>query len=180
MYKKTPAKKATGKKRAAKKKKTPKLEPKARIRRRLFRLWSEKVQALHDNTCAISGIKRGEVVDGVPAILDAHHLEDRKMCAALRYDPLNGILLTKRHHKFGKNSAHRGQLWFAAWLEKHRPLQLEYVLSHRDGAINLDDREVLAKIETGLKQKPTEDELKVLGYSDSEIERRMGALDGQL
>lgn len=178
MHKKTQAKKAPVKKRAAKKKKTPKLEPKARIRRRLFRLWSEKVQELHDNTCAISGIKKGDVVDGVPAVLDAHHLEDRKMCAALRYDPLNGILLTKRHHKFGKNSAHRGQLWFAAWLEKHRPLQLEYVLSRRDDTINLDDREVLAQIEMSLKRKPTAAELKVLGYSADEIVKRIGAADG--
>lgn len=154
----------------AKAKSKPKLESKARIRRRLFRLWSEKVQTLHGHACAISKTKRGDVIDGAPAILDAHHLEDRRMCPALRFDALNGILLTKRHHKFGKNSAHRGGLWFFRWLSEHRPLQLAYVLEHRDDVVNLEDREVLAEIERKLKAPITREELKVLGYDGDAAE----------
>jgi hypothetical protein len=141
-----------------------KLESKAKIRRRLFKLWSEKSQLIHNETCAITGTKRGSLVNGKPAILDCHHIENRSN-PNLRYSIENSILLTKSAHKFGRDSAHRGMLWFAEWLRTHRPLQYSYVLEHRNDPIDLDDRDVLYAIEKKLKAAPTEDEREIMGLT---------------
>lgn len=143
--------------------KKQKLESKAKIRRRLYRLWSQKVMLLNGNACAVTGTKNGEVIDGKPAILDGHHLENRITCQALRFDALNGIALNKRSHKFGRNSAHKGPIWFGEWLRTHRPLQYAYVLTHRHDPIDLEDRDVLYAIEAKLKAPPTPEELEILG-----------------
>jgi hypothetical protein len=146
-------------------KKKPKLESKAKIRRRLFKLWSKKVMLIHNNVCAVTGAKRGELVGGKPVILDAHHLENRSSIPALRFEILNGIALTKSSHKFGKNSAHKGSIWFAEWLRQHRPKQYAYVLAHRDDPIDLDDRDTLAKLEIKLSAPPTTEELEIIGMT---------------
>ena len=132
----------------AKKKKRKRLEPLARIRRRLMRLWTARVGNDWNHVCAVCGS------DSTP---NAHHLENRNTCRALRYDPMNGILLCPSHHKFGKDSAHKGGIWFADWLRRNHPDRLEYVLAHRNDTINLNDRETLAKIEEYLKApQPTD------------------------
>lgn len=128
-----------------KSKKVKKLEPKPRIRRRLMRLWSEAVAIMGGHKCAICG-KTKE--DGVR--LEAHHLEPRQICQSLRYDPRNGILLCTSHHKFGKESAHKGMLWFVTWLQTNRKDQYEYVMNHRLDDIDLNDRDTLANIEMEL------------------------------
>ena len=139
-----------------------KLESKAKIRRRLYRLWSQKSLGAHNNSCAITGTKRGEVINSKPAILDCHHIENRSN-ASLRFEILNSIVLTKSSHKFGRNSAHKGMIWFAEWLRSHRPLQYEYVLAHRDDPIDLDDRETLARLEAKLSAPVTDEERAILG-----------------
>ena len=148
-----------------KKTKKKKLESKAKIRRRLYRLWSQKVLSANGNTCAITGIERGSIIGGKKAILDAHHLESRYSCKSLRYDILGGIALSKSSHKFGKNSAHKGPIWFSEWMKKNRPKQYEYVLKHRDDEINLEDRKVLAEIEARLRAPVTREELEILGLN---------------
>jgi hypothetical protein len=140
-----------------------KLENKAKIRRRLFKLWSQKVMLLNDNLCAVTGAVRGSVVDGKTVILDAHHLEGRAQCQYLRFDPLNGIALSKKAHKFGKDSAHRGSLWFCEWLRINRPKQHAYVLAHRDDVIDLEDRDVLYAIEAKLLAPMTNEERDIIG-----------------
>ena len=144
-----------------------KLEGKARIRRRLFRLWSHKVMEAGGNVCAVTGVVRGSMIDEKPVILDAHHLENRSTCRALRYDLLGGIALNKSSHKFGKDSAHKGMIWFAEWLRVHRPKQYAYVLAHRDDPIDLDDRETLARLEAKLSSPVTDEERDVLGINPS-------------
>jgi hypothetical protein len=148
----------------AKKQKKQKLESKAKIRRRLFKLWSEKSQLIQNETCAITGTKRGAIINGKPAILDCHHIENRSN-PNLRYSIENSILLTKSAHKFGRDSAHRGMIWFAEWLRTNRPLQYAYVLEHRNDPIDPDDRDVLYAIEAKLKTPPTPEELEILGLS---------------
>ena len=125
-----------------KKKRRKRLEPLARIRRRLMRLWTARVGEDWKHVCAVCGSA---------STPNAHHLENRNTCRILRYDPMNGILLCPSHHKFGKDSAHKGGLWFADWLRRNHPDRLEYVLAHRNDEINLNDRETLAKIEAYLK-----------------------------
>lgn len=107
-----------------------------------MRLWTARVGEDWNHRCAICGS------ESTP---NAHHLENRNTCRILRYDPMNGILLCPSHHKFGKDSAHKGGLWFADWLRRNHPDRLEYVLAHRNDEINLNDRETLAKIEAYLK-----------------------------
>ena len=126
-------------------KKRKRLEPLARIRRRLMRLWTARVGEDWDHVCAVCGS------ESTP---NAHHLENRNTCRALRYDPMNGILLCPSHHKFGKDSAHKGGIWFADWLRTHHPARYEYVLAHRHDDINLNDRETLARIEASLRPVP--------------------------
>ena len=107
-----------------------------------MRLWTARVGDEWGHKCAVCGS------DSLP---NAHHLENRNTCRALRYDPMNGVLLCPSHHKFGKDSAHKGGIWFADWLRRHHPGRLDYVLAHRLDEINLNDRATLARIEAYLR-----------------------------
>lgn len=146
---------------ATKKKKTrkPRLESLPKIRRRLMRLWTETVHRMHDGKCAICGKVHGEVdpKTGRPSYMNAHHIEPRATCAALRYDPMNGILLCPSCHKFGRNSAHKGTIWFITWLMNNRRDQYDYIMAHRDDVVNINDRAYLAGIEARLAVKPAEE-----------------------
>ncbi len=126
-------------------KKRKRLEPLARIRRRLMRLWTARVGDAWGHRCAVCGS------ESTP---NAHHLENRNTCRALKFDEMNGILLCPSHHKFGKNSAHKGGIWFAEWLRAHYPERYAYVLAHRDDEMNLNDRETLARLESMLQPHP--------------------------
>lgn len=140
-------KKQTTRKRKPAKSKRPKrvkLEPKARIRRRLMKLWTMAVHAQFMEKCAVCGS------DYKP---NAHHIESRIMFKGLRYDPMNGVLLCPTHHKFGKDSAHMAGCWFANWLKEHLPERYAYVLAHHaDPDPDLEDREILASIEAMLRR----------------------------
>ena len=120
-----------------------KLEPKARIRRRLMRLWVEAVRRRAGDKCEVSMVS----MKG----LNAHHIEARAN-RALRYDPRNGILLTPLFHKFGKDSFHRSPAWSMHWMALAHPEKLQYILDHRDDEIDLNDRAVLAKLEEELRK----------------------------
>lgn len=138
----------------AKKAKKVKLESLAKIRRRLMRMWTAKVHSIHGGKCAVCGKKHGEVDPntGKTSYMNAHHIEPRATCAALRYDPMNGILLCPSCHKFGRNSAHKGMIWFITWLMNNRREQYDYILVHRDDVVNINDREYLKKVEDSLAQ----------------------------
>lgn len=145
---------------ATKKKKKggkPRLEPLPRKRRRLMKLWTEKVHELHDGRCAVCGKKHGFVdpATGKPSYMNAHHIEPRATCAALRYDPMNGILLCPSCHKFGRNSAHKGSIWFITWLIANRKDQYDYIMAHRDDVVNINDRAYLDKVEELLRSAPS-------------------------
>ena len=130
-----------------KKQRRKKLEPLARIRRRLMRLWTARVGDAWGHRCAVCGS------DSTP---NAHHLENRNTCRALRYDVMNGVLLCPSHHKFGKDSAHKGGIWFAEWLRTNHPDRYAYVLAHRNDDMNLNDRETLARLESMLQPHPVD------------------------
>ena len=143
--------------------KRKKLEKKTTIRNRLMRLWVEKVRILHGDKCAICGREYGDVdAAGKTCFLNAHHIDSRNTNPRLRWDALNGILLCPKHHKFSKNSAHKGSIWFISWLMKNRWNQYVYIMTHRDEIIDIDDRDTLAGIEERLKAPPTEAELNVV------------------
>ena len=132
-------------KKKAKKAKRRKLEPKARIRRRLMKLWTMAVHAEFGEKCAVCGSTN---------LPNAHHIESRIMFKGLRYDPMNGVLLCPTHHKFGQDSAHMAGCWFARWLANNLPERFDYVLAHHsDPDPDLDDRDVLASIEAMLRSR---------------------------
>lgn len=140
-----------------------KLEKKTTIRNRLMRLWVEKVRILNGDRCAVCGREYGDVDEkGKACFLNAHHIDSRATNPRLRWDALNGILLCPKHHKFSKNSAHKGSIWFITWLMKYRWNQYVYIMAHRDESIDVDDRNVLCAIESNLKAPPTEAELEVV------------------
>ena len=130
-----------------------------------MKLWVAKVQTMNGGRCAVCGKLHGEIdpVTGKPSFMNAHHVESRDTCPRLRWDPLNGVLLCPSHHKFGKSSAHKSSIWFITWLQQTRPLQYAYIMAHRSETIDIDDRDLLARIETGLKAPPTVEELAIIG-----------------
>lgn len=148
-----------------KKVKKVKLESPPKIRRRIMKLWSEKVREAHGFRCAICGLKSGEVINGKPQKTDAHHIEDRRN-HSLSFDFLNGICLCVRHHKFGENAAHRSLVYFSKWLQNIRPKQYEYILENRNKKIDLNSREELYKIEQRLKLPVTDEESEILNLQD--------------
>ena len=121
-----------------------------------MKLWTMAVHAEFGEKCAVCGSTN---------LPNAHHIESRIMFKGLRYDPMNGVLLCPTHHKFGKDSAHMAGCWFARWLEENLPERFDYVLAHHsDPDPDLDDRDVLASIETMLRariamfvRQPTDD-----------------------
>ena len=165
---------------ASKKKiKKQKLENKPKIRRRLFRLWHDKVMLLNGDKCAVTGIANGaDVADGKQAILDAHHIECKEANPSLRFDAMNGIALNKSSHKFGRNSFHKAPLWAAEWLRANRPKQYAYVLAHRNDPIDLEDRDVLYAIEAKLKTPPTAEEWDIINVVKTTIIEPAGPLGG--
>lgn len=147
-----------------KKSKRKKLESLPKKRRRLMRLWTEKVHDMQGHKCAVCGKRHGAIDEdtGKASFMNAHHIEPRATCAALRYDPLNGILLCPSCHKFGRNSAHKGAIWFVTWLYRHRRLQYDYVMCHRDDTVNINDRAYLDSVEAILKADPDENALETV------------------
>lgn len=163
---------ATGRKKKAKRRR---LEKKTTIRNRLMRLWVEKVRALHGDRCAVCGRAYGDIdAAGKTCFLNAHHIDSRATNPRMRWDALNGILLCPKHHKFSKNSAHKGSIWFITWMQKYRWNQYVYILSHRDEELDVDDREVLYAIEERLKAPPTAAELEVVRTTQREHEKQSG------
>ena len=143
--------------------KRKKLEKKTTIRNRLMRLWVEKVRVLHGDRCAVCGRAYGDVdAAGKACYLNAHHIDSRNTNPRLRWDALNGILLCPRHHKFSKNSAHKGSIWFITWLQKYRWNQYVYIMSRCDEPIDIENRDILYAIEENLKAPPTDAELDVV------------------
>lgn len=147
-----------------KKAKKQKLESLPKKRRRLMRMWTDKVHNMQHEVCAICGKAHGSIdpKTGKPSYLNAHHIEPRATCAALRYDPMNGILLCPSCHKFGRNSAHKGSIWFITWLQNHRKGQYDYVMSHRDNVVNINDRTYLDTVEASLNSAPSDNEIETV------------------
>lgn len=84
------------------------------MKRRRPTAWTKKSKEhrkLHDR-CAICGKTLN---------LDVHHILDWTFWPEFQYDDRNLITLCKKHHKFGRFSAHKHPVWFSNWLMIHRP-----------------------------------------------------------
>lgn len=147
--------KATKKARASKPKRLKK-EKLSTIRNRLMKLWIARCVEIYDHKCAICG-------DEVKP--NAHHIVNRDISPALRFDPNNSIALCARCHKFHRKSAHKNGVWFANWLLTHAPMQHQYILDHTDDMININDRDQLYKFEEKLRSEITQEELTFHGIN---------------
>jgi len=136
-----------------KKVKKIKLEPIRRIHRRLYKFTLDLCRVKANHTCAVCGMKKGDLYNGKPQKVDSHHLYSRhfKNCP-LKWDMNNLICLCTLCHKTGKKSAHKNPIWFAEWLRINRPEQYQYVLNHCEDIIDLENREILYIIEKKLKE----------------------------
>ncbi len=119
---------------ATKKKKTkrPKKPNLRKLVKKAFSLWSECARILRGHKCELCGIKDKEINDkGKPTILNVHHLIPREN-KALRFDMRNACVLCRNHHKYARNSAHKGSLLFYEWFRNYRTSDYGYLLQHVD------------------------------------------------
>jgi hypothetical protein len=122
----------------------PKKESTRTITTRLYKAWAQVVHSNYGEKCAVTG---------ETGILDAHHIIPRQVCSGMRFDPENGILLSKSAHKFGKFSAHKNGVWFADWLQKNEPRKHAYCLSNVNKELDCKNRMALYAQEVDLHDR---------------------------
>lgn len=107
--------------------KSQKLKELRKLKRKCLRLWSISVRKLAGNKC---------VACNSTDKVHAHHIEDSKLCSALRLEIRNGISLCAKHHKFGHYSAHKSFLFMYNYMVS-RLEDLEFLRFHRNDPIDL-------------------------------------------
>ena len=137
--------------------KKKKLESTAKIRRRLFKLWSLIVRK--NSECEFCGIEnKATNINGISTKLDAHHLISRDVKdMPLKFEIKNGICLCPICHKWGMPSFHRDAITTITWLIKNHPDRYNYVLNNSSVRVDLDNRLVLEEIEKRLIAKESLD-----------------------
>lgn len=116
-----------------KNKKKPKKPNLRKLVKKAFSLWSECSRILRNDRCEYCGIQNREINShGKPTVLNVHHLVGREN-KALRFDLRNACVLCTDHHKFGKDSAHKGSIFFYEWFRNYRPDDYWYLINNRDG-----------------------------------------------
>ena len=79
--------------------------------------WSKAVQRRDNDCCVICSTTQN---------VQSHHILERMYHRDFSLEVNVGISLCVRHHRWGKYSAHTNPIWFASWLQKHRPEQYEW------------------------------------------------------
>lgn len=87
-------------------------------------VWAFIVRESKGNQCEMCGLPEAE------GQLHAHHALPKERYQWLRYAPINGVCLCVKCHKVGRYAAHRNAVWFAMWLQEHRPNTYAWVLKH--------------------------------------------------
>jgi hypothetical protein len=101
-----------------------------KLKSKILRLWKEVVKLQAGGVCEVLGCGRG------PEGIQAHHIEDFRLCAALRYDPVNGLALCPKHHKMSFDSFHRSFVF--AWLFMNdRPHVINYLTNRRKDVLEV-------------------------------------------
>ena len=122
------------------------------IKRRLFKIWSEKVRERAGHQCEYCGIKKGDKnKNGKVTKIDAHHLLSRNVKnSPLKYDLFNGVAVCPICHKWGDDSFHRSSVTTMNWLLNNHPERYFYVLDTHNIKVDLENRNVLEEIERQL------------------------------
>lgn len=139
-----------------KNKKRVKLIPLPKLRKKLFKLWSDAVRSSSNYTCEFCGIKKDQKLEnGRVGKIDAHHLLNRYINnSPLKFDVRNSIALCAFHHRFCcESSAHKAPIKFYEWLRLNKPDKHRFVLEHIDSRVNLNNRTVLEYIHSCLVNK---------------------------
>lgn len=109
----------------------------SKMKRRVLRLWKEVVKIRALGRCEVCGKTK---------MLQSHHIEDFKLCPALRYDIVNGVAACPKHHKLGKDSFHRSFIFPYEFL-KDRPLTVSYLCERRNDNIEITKEWLQSQIE---------------------------------
>ena len=139
-----------------KKEKKKKAESIPKINRRLFKLWSEAVRERANATCEYCGVKKGDISEkGATIKIDAHHLMNRNITnCPLKFDIRNGIAVCSKCHKFSPdNSFHLNPVVTIRWMEKNNKDRIDFVENNYKVRVNLQNRDILAKIQCHLEKK---------------------------
>lgn len=107
--------------------------------RRSLAQWS--AEGLAQGYCDVCGIGVvTKMVDGKPKLnkkgkpilihLNCHHVLAKESYPQFRTEPLNRVVLCPRHHKYYRHSFHRGGVWAAVWLMKHKPETWEWAVAN--------------------------------------------------
>jgi hypothetical protein len=96
----------------------------AKLTRLARKLWASLVKLQYNGKCAVCGSTQPP--------LNAHHIESYRMCKALRFDPMNGVLLcARKHHRFGYPAAHTS--WIVLYMILQNAGRIHYLRErHRD------------------------------------------------
>jgi 5-methylcytosine-specific restriction endonuclease McrA len=95
-------------------------------KRKALKKWSLIVRARDKNKCQICGSTKN---------LNAHHIIPKEN-HDLMFEPMNGICLCVKCHKFGLASAHKNGFYFISWLAKNRPIQYNILFEYIFGEQN--------------------------------------------
>ena len=137
-----------------------KLEKLPKIRKRLFKLWSEKCRERANYKCEYCNRGKGDIINGKDLIkLDAHHLQSRRIRGnPLKFDLRNSVCVCPLHHKFSCNeSFHKAPVITIAWLIKNHPERFNYIMEHYNDIVNLNNRNILYEIERCLNNNESLD-----------------------
>lgn len=129
----------------------------SKLKRKLLKLWSEKVRERDGNKCLYCGIKNGEASKSNPETItriNAHHLlqKEIKDCP-LKFEIINGIAVCPSCHKYnGEHSCHKSPIVFYNWFRLNYPESYDFILKNSHIRICLDNIMVLQEIESKLME----------------------------
>lgn len=102
-----------------------------KLRNKCYKMWRMRVLERWGGVCVVCGSTK---------LPNCHHIVPKEppAFAALRYDPINGIVMCPTHHKFGKFSAHKNPLWFVHFLRLKVPqTEIDYLVKKMNECVEM-------------------------------------------
>jgi hypothetical protein len=99
------------------------IEQLKKLERTALSLWKQVVKLQAGGKCAVPGCKNKKR-------LNCHHIESYSTNKALRYDPMNGMLLCSTHHKFGRLAAHKSFMFMYTLMMGEYNARLNYLFGY--------------------------------------------------
>lgn len=99
------------------------IEQLKKLERTALSLWKQVVKLQFKGRCDVPGCKKTKH-------LNCHHIESYSTNKALRYDPMNGMLLCSTHHKFGRLAAHKSFMFMYTLMMGEHNDRLNYLFGY--------------------------------------------------